>query len=229
LTTSTAPDSAGSGFDPLGAHQPTELATDTAILVMGHPGGAHSGCACSLRPPTIAGMEPGAVLRSRFPNAMGGVRAGSTARGEATASSDLDLVVLLAGPPAPMRRTERVDGQLVEFFVHTESSFHAFVERERAQRRSPLLHMVAHGRIVGDHGGLATRVQEAARALWSAGPPVPAYAEIEARRYRLTALLPTSPRRTTRPRGQPSRPVSCSTSPTSRWPREVTGPEPDVG
>jgi hypothetical protein len=134
-------------------------------------------------------MDPGALLRSRFPNALGGVLAGSTARGEATASSDLDLVVLLPGPPAPMRRTERVDGQLVEFFVHTEDSFHAFVERERVQRRSPLLHMVAHGRIVGDRDGLAARMQEAARALWNAGPAVLTHAEIEDRRYRLTALL----------------------------------------
>jgi predicted nucleotidyltransferase len=76
-------------------------------------------------------MEPGEVVQSRFPNALGGVLAGSTARGEVTASSDLDLVVLLPGPPAPMRRTERVDGRLVEFFVHSEDSFHAFVERER--------------------------------------------------------------------------------------------------
>jgi predicted nucleotidyltransferase len=134
-------------------------------------------------------VDPRDVLHSRFPDAVGGVLAGSAARGEATASSDLDLVVLLPGPPAPMRRTERVDGRLVELFVHTEDSFHAFVERERVQRRSPLLHMVARGRIISDRDGLAARVQEAARALWSAGPAPLTDAEIEDRRYRLTALL----------------------------------------
>lgn len=53
----------------------------------------------------------------------------------------LPLIVLLAGRPAPMRRTERVRGWLVEFFVHTEESFVAFVDREHRLRRSPLLHM----------------------------------------------------------------------------------------
>jgi predicted nucleotidyltransferase len=154
-------------------------------------------------------MDPGALLRSRFPNALGGVLAGSTARGEATASSDIDLVVLLPGPPAPMRRTERVDGQLVEFFIHTEDSFHAFVERERVQRRSPLLHMVAHGRIVGERDGRAARVQEAARALWNAGPAVLTHAEIEDRRYRLTPGCPRCccPARHRRPRAGLARPL----------------------
>jgi hypothetical protein len=80
-------------------------------------------------------MRPEEIVDAWFPDA----------RGEDTPTSDLDLLVLLPGRPAPMRRTERVDGQLVAFFVHTEESFVEFVDRETRQRRSPLLHMALMG------------------------------------------------------------------------------------
>ncbi|TQM04235.1 nucleotidyltransferase domain-containing protein [Pseudonocardia kunmingensis] len=129
------------------------------------------------------------ILDARFPDALGGLVAGSTARGEDTASSDVDLIVLLSGRPAPMRRTERVRGRLVEFFVHTEASFVEFVDRERQSRRSPLLHMCAHGLIVCDHDQRLARLQGLARDRWSAGPAPLSVGELDDRRYRLTALL----------------------------------------
>jgi hypothetical protein len=132
---------------------------------------------------------PREVLDARFPDAVGGLVAGSSARGDDTPSSDLDLVVLLTGHPAPMRRTERVGGRLVEFFVHTEASFAAFADREHRLRRSPLLHMCAHGMIIRDRDGRMSRLQALARRRWAAGPAELADRELEDRRYRLTALL----------------------------------------
>lgn len=129
------------------------------------------------------------ILEARFPDALGGLVAGSSARGEDTASSDVDLIVLLSGRPAPMRRTEHVRGRLVEFFVHTEASFVEFVDRERQLRRSPLLHMCAHGLIVSDHDQRLARLQVLARDRWSAGPAPLSVGELDDRRYRLTALL----------------------------------------
>lgn len=134
-------------------------------------------------------MLPHEVLGARFPEAIGGLVAGSTARGEATPSSDLDLIVLLAGPPAPMRSTADVQGQLVEFFVHTEQSLIEFIDRERRLRRSPLLHMCAHGLIISDHDQRLARLQDLARERWSAGPAPPVDGELDDRRYRLTAML----------------------------------------
>jgi hypothetical protein len=69
-----------------------------------------------------------------------------------------------------MRSTERVEGQL-EFFVHTEASFVVFVGWEHQLRRSPLLHMCAHGVIIRDHDGRLSRLQGLARDRWAAGPP----------------------------------------------------------
>ena len=129
------------------------------------------------------------ILDSRFPDALGGLVAGSAARGEDTPSSDLDLIVLLPGRPASMCSTEHVQGQLVEFFVHTEDSFVSFVDRERLLRRSPLLHMCAHGLIISDHDQRLARLQGFARDRWSAGPAPLTDDELDDRRYRLTALL----------------------------------------
>jgi hypothetical protein len=136
-----------------------------------------------------ARVLPREVLDARFPEALGGMVAGSTARGDDAPSSDLDLFVLLAGRPAPMRSTERVGGRLVEFFVHTEESFAGFVDRERQLRRSPLLHMCATGLIIRDDDGRLARLQDSARARWAAGPAPLTAGELEDRRYRLTALL----------------------------------------
>jgi hypothetical protein len=85
-----------------------------------------------------ARVSPREILDARFPDALGGLVAGSAARGEDTPSSDLDLIVLLPGRPAPMRSTEHVQGRLVEFFVHTEDSFVSFIDRERRRFRTSL-------------------------------------------------------------------------------------------
>jgi predicted nucleotidyltransferase len=134
-------------------------------------------------------MGPVEILEEWFPDALGAAVAGSVARGEDTPTSDLDLLVLLPGRPAPMRRTGRVDGRLVEFFVHTEVSFAEFVDRETSLGRSPLLHMGAHGSVIRDRDGRMTRLVELARARWAAGPPPLEDTGLEDRRYRLTALL----------------------------------------
>jgi hypothetical protein len=75
-----------------------------------------------------ASVSPREILDAQFSDALGGLVAGSAARGDNTPSSDLDLIVLLTGRPAPMRCTEHVRGQLVEFFVHTEDSFVSFID-----------------------------------------------------------------------------------------------------
>jgi hypothetical protein len=134
-------------------------------------------------------MLPRELLDARFPDAIGGLVAGSPARGDDTPSSDVDLIVLLPGHPAPMRRTERVRGRLVEFFVHTEESFVVFIDQEHQLRRSPLLHMCAHGLIIRDHDGRLARLQDLARDRWAAGPAGLTDDEVDDRRYRLTALL----------------------------------------
>lgn len=58
----------------------------------------------------------------RFPGARPAWLGGSTVLGMATPTSDLDISVLLDGPPAPYRESLRHQGGQVELFVHTEEA-----------------------------------------------------------------------------------------------------------
>lgn len=138
-------------------------------------------------------VEPLAIARTfvsdRFPDALAALLAGSSRASARTATSDLDIVVVLDDLPAPFRETLNYEGWIVELFVHTVDSLSAFFEREARQRRSPLLHMCATGTILGERDGVGRRIQDDARALWRAGPAPLSAAELEGLRYRLTDIL----------------------------------------
>ncbi|MBV9022317.1 MAG: nucleotidyltransferase domain-containing protein [Streptomycetaceae bacterium] len=130
-----------------------------------------------------------AVVRDHHPGARAAFLCGSVLTGRRTPTSDLDIVVLIDGPPAPYRESLIFAGWPVELFVHTEESWHRYVDREIAHRRSPLLRMCAAGTLLADSDGVGTRLADEARALLAAGPPEATLAEIEDRRYALTDLL----------------------------------------
>ncbi|MEU5117082.1 nucleotidyltransferase domain-containing protein, partial [Streptomyces longwoodensis] len=82
-----------------------------------------------------------ALVLERHPDARAAFLGGSVLTSRRTARSDLDVVVLLDGPPAPYRESLRYGDWPVELFVHTEDSWHGFVTPEIVQRNSPLLWM----------------------------------------------------------------------------------------
>ena len=109
--------------------------------------------------------------------------------GRRTAASDLDIVVILHGAPAPYRASFQHDDWPVELFVHTEATWHAYVEREVRKRRSPLLWMCADGLLLFDTDGVGARLAAEAKRLAAAGPPTVPTEEIDDRRYAITDLL----------------------------------------
>lgn len=127
------------------------------------------------------------IVADRFPDVRAAVLAGSFANGNATATSDLDIVVLLAGPPAPYRETVRVEGVPVELFVHTSDSKLYWYERERSEGRCTLAHMLATGVALT---GPETEATQAEASRWIALGPEPWTAEqLDQRRYALTDAL----------------------------------------
>ncbi|KAB1978929.1 nucleotidyltransferase domain-containing protein [Streptomyces triticiradicis] len=131
----------------------------------------------------------GELVRNRFPEARAAFLAGSVLTHRRTATSDLDIVVLLAGPPAPFRESLMHEGWPVELFVQTEADWRLFAERETAARRSPLLAMCAEGMLLADADGLGAALQAESRERLAAGPPPPSATELEDRRYALTDTL----------------------------------------
>lgn len=102
-----------------------------------------------------------------------------------TAASDLDIVVVLAGPPAPYRESLQFRGWPAEIFVHDRHSLESFFDRDTARRHPTLARMCVHGAVLGDAAGVAAGVRE----VLEAGPPSVTRAELDERRYELTGLL----------------------------------------
>ncbi len=130
-----------------------------------------------------------ALVAERFPDARAAWLGGSVVTGTATATSDLDVTVLLAGPPAPFRESVTYAGWPVELFVHTVDTVGHWLAKDR-QRRRPTL-----GRLVGtavpllDVDGAGAAVSEQCRAFLAAGPDPLADKDRDAMRYGLTDLL----------------------------------------
>ncbi|MFC8566199.1 nucleotidyltransferase domain-containing protein [Streptomyces sp. NPDC057245] len=130
-----------------------------------------------------------AVVQEQHPEARTAFLGGSVATGRRTATSDLDVVVLLHGDPAPYRESLQYADWPVEMFVHTEATWYAYIDRELPVRRSPLLWMCAAGLLLFDTDGLGARLAAHARKLTAAGPPPASAEEIDDRRYVITDLL----------------------------------------
>jgi predicted nucleotidyltransferase len=151
----------------------------------GQRGAPHNNEGVASRPNALEMAR--SIVADRYPDALAAVLAGSYANGTATATSDLDIVVLLSGPPAPYRETIRVEDIPVELFVHTSDSQLSWYERERSEGRCTLAHMLATGIAVA---GPETEATQAAARRWVArGPELWTEEQLEQRRYALTDAL----------------------------------------
>jgi predicted nucleotidyltransferase len=130
-----------------------------------------------------------AFVDQRFPEALAAFLAGSVIRGDATATSDLDIVVLTEREEAPFRESLREGGWPIELFVHTPDSLRRYLARDIDRRRPVLIRMCDEGIVLRDRAGTAARVKEEARELLSRGPAALAEEEIDQRRYGVTDLL----------------------------------------
>jgi hypothetical protein len=130
-----------------------------------------------------------ALVAERFPGAVAAFLGGGVLSARRTATSDLDIVVLLAGPPAPYRESLRWHGWPVELFVHDRTSVETYFAVDTAERKPTLARMIADGVQLAGSVETGAQVRELARSVLAAGPPELTAAELELRRYGLTDLL----------------------------------------
>ncbi|MFJ1460750.1 nucleotidyltransferase domain-containing protein [Nocardia sp. N2S4-5] len=129
------------------------------------------------------------LVRERFPEARAAWLGGSTADGTATTTSDLDITVLLAGPPAPYRESLVHRGKPVELFVQTEASMAYFRRVEGERRRPGTLRLVGRSVVLVDRDGSGARLREESLRKLAAGPKALSETELRSARYGLTDLL----------------------------------------
>lgn len=129
------------------------------------------------------------LVLERFPDARAAWLAGSVVAGTATAGSDLDVTVLLTGPPAPFRESLVHEGRPVELFVHTEASLEHWIGRDRARRRPTLLRLLGASVVLLDRDGAGADWRHRGAELLAEGPDPATKEELQAARYGLTDLL----------------------------------------
>lgn len=130
-----------------------------------------------------------AFIEERFPECSAAFVGGSVIRGEGTATSDLDIVVITERPEAPYRESVREFGWPIEAFVHTQESLRHYFKKDVDARRPALPRMCREGIVLRDSDGLAQRIQEEANDLIERGPEALTASDIEQRRYAVTDLL----------------------------------------
>ena len=111
------------------------------------------------------------VLETRYPGADAAFATGSILRGEATAFSDLDLVVLFARLPNARREAFHVGGLPVDVFLHDGETLAHVFDGDLAAGKPAHLTMIAEARVVGPKPAEALAWRERARTMLRAGPP----------------------------------------------------------
>lgn len=128
-------------------------------------------------------------VTQRFPEAHAAIVGGSPIRGDATLTSDLDILILTDREEAPFRASYHEHGWPIEAFVHTDRSLEKFFVSDVRRRRPSLPNIAAEGVILVDNDGAAARLQETVRDLLVRGPKPLTAEQMEDWRYSLTDLL----------------------------------------
>lgn len=136
------------------------------------------------------------IVLARFDAPRAAWLGGSVVRGEATATSDLDISVLVdSSPPesgrpvAPMRHSFLHEAVPVELFVHDEATLQQSRDRDRERRQPTQQRLVGETVILLDTDGIAERLRAECLAEIAAGPAALPRAEIDRLRYGLSDLL----------------------------------------
>ena len=100
-------------------------------------------------------------IAQRFPDCQGAILAGSVVRGEATATSDLDIVIFDNSIPSSYRESLIDFGWPIEIFVHNLTSYQQFFEMDYKAAKPSMPRMVAEGIVLKDEGIIEAIKKEA--------------------------------------------------------------------
>nr|WP_210301129.1 nucleotidyltransferase domain-containing protein [Rhizobium sp. BK619] len=127
-------------------------------------------------------------VANRYAGAAFAYATGSLLRGEGTAFSDIDLVVVFSSLERAWRESFTHEGFPVEAFVHDEETLAYYIHADTESGCPVMAHMVATGRAVGPDMERARIVQARAAAMLAAGPKPLAGARSDMLRYQVTDL-----------------------------------------
>jgi predicted nucleotidyltransferase len=127
-------------------------------------------------------------VKQYFPSCQGAVLAGSVVRGEATETSDLDIVVFDNSVTSSYRESLIEFGWAIEVFVHNLTSYKQFFEMDKKSAKPSMPRMVVEGILLKDEGILES-IKEEAKAILVNGPKKWTEDNIKLKRYFITDVL----------------------------------------
>lgn len=127
-------------------------------------------------------------ISEHYPNCQGALLAGSVVRGEATETSDLDIVIIDKNISSSYRESLIYFGWNIEVFVHNLTSYKLFFKMDYERARPSLPRMVSEGIVLKDVGIIETIKIEATKLL-NNGPEEWSVETIRSKRYFITDAL----------------------------------------
>lgn len=130
------------------------------------------------------------LLEQKFPHFSVAFVAGSFNRGEETATSDIDLVVVLPEVEQAWRESVKFEGWPVELLVHDKETLKYFFYEMDAKDGIPsLAQMVLEGPAIPEGSPKATELKTMAKSLLDAEPAPLSDDEKKNQRYAISDLL----------------------------------------
>jgi hypothetical protein len=125
---------------------------------------------------------------THYPNCQGALLAGSVIRGEATHTSDLDLVIFDESLTSSLRESLIEFGWAIEVFAHNLTSYQAFFKSDFERARPSLPRMISEGIILVDNG-IVQSIKKEAKQLLEKGPEKWTEETITLKRYFISDAL----------------------------------------
>jgi predicted nucleotidyltransferase len=129
------------------------------------------------------------VLAARHPNADAAFVAGSFMRGQGSATSDIDLVVLHPSLAQAYRESFIFNNIPVETFIHDPETLSWFLELDRKDGHPTLIGMLIEGMLIGPRQDTGHEFKKRAQQMFAEGPPPLSADALQRLRYAITDKL----------------------------------------
>ncbi|MGP4040942.1 nucleotidyltransferase domain-containing protein [Gracilibacillus sp. D59] len=127
-------------------------------------------------------------IQRHYENCEGALLAGSVVRGEATKTSDLDIVIFDRNIQSSYRESLFELGWNIEVFVHNLTSYKDFFASDCERARPSMPRMVMEGEVIIDKG-IITSIKNEAKELLDKGPAKWSTETVNTKRYFITDAL----------------------------------------
>jgi predicted nucleotidyltransferase len=128
-------------------------------------------------------------LATAYPDLRAALLTGSVVRGTSTATSDLDVVVLLADGFGSVRSTVEWAGRTVDIFGYDLAALERWLGVDTSQRRPSLSSMVLDGVLIAGSPEAAAEARAVAQRVYDAGPAPWTKEQLLRLRYGVTDVL----------------------------------------